>query len=96
MCEPYVGRGRGDNERGVPSLVLERGSKMVVKSLRGTWRDRTEGVVLVPDIMRSRGMRSLGVDCVRNSVCLISISSEVLKFRIARYEINRMFCLNNT
>lgn len=24
---------RGDNERGVPSLVLERGSKMVVKSL---------------------------------------------------------------
>ena len=20
MCEPYVGRGRGDNERGVPSL----------------------------------------------------------------------------
>lgn len=33
MCEPYVGKGRGDNERGVPSLVLERGSKMVVKSL---------------------------------------------------------------
>lgn len=38
MCEPYMGRGRGDNER-VPSLVLERGSKMVVKSLPGTRRD---------------------------------------------------------
>jgi len=48
MCEPYVGRGRGDNERGVPSLVptrIENGREKFAGS-----EDETEGVVPVPDI----------------------------------------------
>lgn len=49
MCEPYVGRGRGDNERGVPSLVLEPRIENGREKFTGD-EDETEGVVLVPDI----------------------------------------------
>lgn len=92
MCEPYIRerRGeRGDNERAAFLLsVLERGSKMVVKSLReARTRDTSGRRPRSRHNAKSRNAIVRGVDCARNPVCLISIGSQVLGFCDARLNI---------